>query len=122
MLRGDTFFPTLVTKVPEFQATIDEHLQENDELLPHVLMGDFTRFVLRMFHESIDEQPVTKCKRDILVTSLDFLEEALATGDSDVVELISLSFLENLADQEDLDQLKPLFGPRLRQELQDHFE
>jgi hypothetical protein len=34
--------------VPEFGGAIDEHITDNDEeLLPHILFGDLTRFVLQ---------------------------------------------------------------------------
>lgn len=77
----------LWTAVPEFGEIIDEHLVDNDgELLLHVLFGDLTRFVL-----AADERG----DHDVVARSLQFLDSALRHGDADVENLVAVSFVEN---------------------------
>jgi hypothetical protein len=42
----DTVAQRLVQVVPEFSGVVEEHRTDNDEILPHVLYGDLTRFVV----------------------------------------------------------------------------
>ena len=42
----DTVAQRLVEVVPEFSGAVEEHRSDNDEILPHVLYGDLTRFVV----------------------------------------------------------------------------
>lgn len=77
----------LRTAVPEFGEIIDEHLVDYEgELLPHVLFGDLTRFVLAA-NERGDH--------DVVARSLTFLDRALRDGDPDVENLVAVSFVEN---------------------------
>jgi len=73
--------------VPEFGPVIDEHIAFNDELLPHVLFGDLTRFVL-VAHDQGNEELVRRC--------LVFLDEALREGDAMLENLVAVSFVENV--------------------------
>ena len=41
--------------LPEFAPAIDEHVAHNDEVLPHVLFGDLTRFVLEASRQRNDD-------------------------------------------------------------------
>jgi hypothetical protein len=73
--------------VPEFGSSIDEHIDDFDEVLPHILFGDFTRFVLAA-HERGDREVEQRC--------LEFLDLALRDGDEMVQNLVSVSFIENV--------------------------
>jgi hypothetical protein len=77
----------LRSQVPEFAPVIDEHVADNDEVLPHVLFGDLTRFVLAA-RESGDDTLVERC--------VAVLDRALREGDDHVVNLVQVSFVENL--------------------------
>jgi hypothetical protein len=79
----------LIARVPAFEPVYREHLEDNDgELLPHVLFGDLSRFVV-----SADARG-----DDALVRStLDFLENVLTEGDEAAQNLVVVSFVENIA-------------------------
>ena len=77
----------LVSELPEFESTIREQVQTYDDLLPHVLFGDFTRFVIAAWRSG-DTELLGRC--------LDFLERALLEGDEKVRNLVEVSFIENV--------------------------
>ena len=80
--------PALVGAVPEFNAALDEHLEDMDgELLPHLLFGDITRFVVAALEEGSVE---------LVQRTLQFLEGAIRDGDQYVQELVAVSFIENI--------------------------
>ncbi len=73
--------------VPEFASSIEEHLADNDELLPHVLFGDLTRFVVAAHQRG---------EGDLVRRVLTFLDSALRDGDDKVQNLVEVSFIENV--------------------------
>jgi hypothetical protein len=77
----------LRSTVPEFGPTIDDHVEECGETLPHVLFGDLTRFLLAA-HARGDA--------DVELRSLAILDEALREGDDQVQNLVAVSFVENV--------------------------
>jgi hypothetical protein len=75
-------------RIPEFGPSIDESVGFNDgEVLPHVIFGDLTRFVLAARHRH-DTDLVRRC--------LSFLDEALREGDEMMQNLVQVSFVENV--------------------------
>ncbi|HEX4015135.1 MAG TPA: hypothetical protein VHX15_00220, partial [Frankiaceae bacterium] len=72
---------------PDFAAALEDHMAIYGMLLPHVLFGDLTRFVMDA-HDSGDLQLAARC--------LAFLDEALRTGDEDTKNLVTVSFVENV--------------------------
>src|SRR5919205_3077814 len=108
-----TFVRNLIARVPELQPLYNEHVADNDELLPHVFMGDVTRFVMTLNANSSGKDDKFSVARQTLMKILDFLEEGMAASD-DVKELISVSFLENLdQSDENYSSLKSHFGNSL---------
>lgn len=83
----DDVVDRLVRRLPEFRDALNEHLRDNDGLLPHVLFGDLTRFVLRARKDGHD---------DIVRRALAFLDEALRHGDERTKNLVAVSFVENV--------------------------
>jgi len=71
----------------EFSGAVEEHRSDNDEILPHVLYGDLTRFVVAAAEEGHDE---------LVRRVLAFLEDELAHGDEMVQNLVAVSFVENV--------------------------
>ena len=82
-----TVHDALRRAVPEFGAAIDEHVADHGGVLPHVLFGDLSRFVLAAHHAG-DHELVSR--------SLAFLELALLEGDDGVQNLVAVSFVENV--------------------------
>lgn len=73
--------------LPEFGAAIDEHIAAFDEVFPHLLFGEMTRFVLDARERGED---------DLVQRALVFLDDALRDGDDMVENLVEVSFVENV--------------------------
>lgn len=109
--KSETMIDQLLRAVPELSATYREHLDDNDELLPHVFLGDVTRFVIGHVADSSDAAMLQKL--------LDELELEYRAGDEEIRELIGASFLENLiGENAALKCLTPMMGPCLREAAQ----
>jgi len=80
------FVNLLTSRVPEIEPVAREHLEDNDELLPHILVADAYRFAERAF---ADEE------FEVLDRLLSFLDEALTNGDARIENAVALSFVEN---------------------------
>lgn len=122
-LGYDTFFEFLLGKVPEFRSIYKEHVDYFGELLPHVLMGDFTRFLLDAYRKSVSGLADEEKWHEIVDRSLTLLEEAISSSDNELQSLVAYSFLENLLPRADADvqhfqNLKLRLGPHLQRELQ----
>jgi hypothetical protein len=112
----------LLARVPELQPLYNEHIEDNGELLPHVFMGDVTRFVVSLHAKSLGKRFDSIESRRTLMKILDFFEENMRGAD-DVQELISVSFLENLDQSaENYASLKSYFGGSLLDELSKYEE
>ncbi len=110
LTSNETFVETAVAAVPELRDIYEAHLADNGTLLPHVFMGDLTRYTLQIAR-SVDCIHVV---RRVLV----LIEEGLRSSDDDVVNLVAVSFVENLCGEGDaLAALIPLMGEATRREL-----
>lgn len=104
------FIEELLQKVPELKPVYDGHLAENGELLPHAFMSDLTRFVI-----AEAENPAS---RDVLERLLGYLEKGLTVGSEHVQEMIVVSFVESLIDENaTIKAIESLMGPNLRKEV-----
>jgi len=81
-----------VTSCPWLLPTLREHLDDQEgELLPHLFMADVERWAEAQFDMA------TPASRSRLSAVLEFLEgEFAGQGDSEVADLIFVSFLEHL--------------------------
>ena len=82
----------MVREVPEFLEVYNQHIRDNGEILPHVLMGDFTRFVISCFRERKNKPEF----ESVFSRGVDLIEELVDSGDDQLEELAQVSFLENL--------------------------
>jgi hypothetical protein len=101
-------FEHAVEIAPEFGPVLEEHLRDNSELLPHVLMPSLLTFIggrLTEQDQSVDPK---------VVALLELLELEVAGDNSDTQNLIAVSFLENMEAEPFFEQLFPLLGPKLR--------
>ena len=109
------FVHQLLTVAPGFEPVYREHLADNDELLPHVLMGDFTTWFVKQYRARRRLRNGAELRRMIT-----FLEEAFSAGDPDTENVIAVSFLENLDRAgTSYEGIKRLLGPRLREQLRE---
>jgi hypothetical protein len=78
----------LVEELPELRPILDEHLADMEgELLPHVLFDDISSWAIAQDPRSF-----------ALVRLLGLLDEACAAGPVEVVNLVTVSFVENLPE------------------------
>lgn len=106
MKSGLILVTTLVDAAPELKPLLSEHIQDNDELLPHVFFGDLTRFV----QTEVERENFSPVKR-----ILDVLEDAAKSTDPAIRDLLGASFLENLElDARGWQEMLRLAGPAMR--------
>jgi hypothetical protein len=114
--QATKFVRATAVRFPELHDLLDEHTKDNrGEILPHVFLGELTRYLLSVLSRSNTgaDLQVRRQLRQIL----DHLETAFASGDAELQELISTSFLENLPRPgEEGGQIRDLLGPRLKKE------
>jgi hypothetical protein len=104
-------FPRLLREqIPGFDRIYDEHVHDNDDVLPHLLLGDLVRFLSDEVHRYGDG-----CAA--LGPAMDLLEQGMTSTDPKVQELVAVSFLENLDPQDpSFPAIARLFGPGLREQ------
>ena len=114
-LAYKNIFDVIANRIPGFSPAIREHVDFYDELLPHVLMGDFTRYLSALCcgPAASQLQQSTQCRE-----ALNILETALNSPDPKLRELVAVSFVENLdpAD-ESYPCVRSQLGPSLRTQL-----
>ena len=115
MTPSQKFMATLLSEVPELAETYQTHVMENDEVLPHVLMGDITRLALQLADWGTNHSGRGAATLERL---LKLLDDHMAAGPREVRELIAVSFLENL-DESDAgySALAARLGPALAREM-----
>jgi len=93
----------------ELLEHLEEHLKDNSgEVIPHVLMGEYERWA-----ESLLES-----RRPDLERLLVMLERAYESGDTDVRNLIEVSFVEQLPYPDEANAaIRDMLGPALRSVL-----
>ena len=106
---SQAFVETLVARVPALRPVLDEHVRDHDCVLPHVFMGDVTRFVV--------EQATADGDLSSVNSILDILENGLGIASEPITDVILASFVENLAGEgRALRVLLPLMGEELRKQ------
>ncbi len=110
MTNNESFVKELLRKVPELENTYEQHMANNDSLLPHVLMGDVTRFVLAGAEHTQKQKSIARL--------LEYFEIALQSGSDEVKELIVVSFVENLIGEDRVVAvIKPFLGKHLSEAI-----
>jgi hypothetical protein len=85
-MTATDFLDALARNVPESQPVVVEHLEDNDELLLHLLTADLRRFAIQSFDTG---------QNDVLDRLLALVEVALGEGTDDVQNAMSVSFVED---------------------------
>lgn len=100
-------FERVVQVAPAFGQSVAQHLQDNDGLLPHVLMPRLLGFVGECLSA---HAPVAAPVHGVL----ELLEAEVVGGDAETENVIAVSFVEHLEVEPYFDRLYPLLGPNLR--------
>ena len=106
------FVEGLVRDVPQLSDAYREHLNDNfGELLPHVFLGDVTRWVVAVSQKRTDH--------DALATLLARMDAILSDPSHPCRELVLASFVENLGGEtEALKVIRPISGRSLSAALE----
>jgi hypothetical protein len=109
VITHDGFLDELAVAVPESADLVAEHLDDNDELLIHLLLSDLLRMTVSTFDAG---------REDVTDRLLAFVNRCLREGDDDVVDAVSVSFVEDFgAYPGESDALLARWPPDLRAEL-----
>lgn len=108
---SDLFVERVLRAMPELLPVYQEHIRNNDELLPHVFMGDATRFFIVECGRATDGQSQAS---PFIGRFLTVLENELMAQDEETTSLIALGFCENLiGEAAALRVMKRSMGPLL---------
>lgn len=102
-MSPDQFCLQLASLSPSVDLLLKEHFKDFDEVLPHVFLGEITRYILN------DDEDRTKL--------VNFIESNFGTTSSAIDELIAVSFVENLPEWTDFQNAtRGLYTPKLHDE------
>ena len=103
------FVSHLISISSELTEVYRQHIADQGELMPHVLMGEVTRLVIAN---------AGRAQAVWLPKLLQQLESGLSSGNDDIAELVAVSFVENLSGENSAIQaLLPAMGSTLRREV-----
>ena len=88
-------FEKIAEAAPGFRLVMEEHLADNDALLPHVLMADCGRFVASYFtgeKKMAGDPPSADELRGVLAA----IDAAMGDGDEPTQNVVSVSFVEQI--------------------------
>lgn len=92
----ETIVSDLVQAIPEFEPTYRVHVEQYGEVLAHVLFAEFVRYTKRVCDAVDSPSPQFDQPVSILQKIYAFLETAASSNDEKVLELVQVSFMENL--------------------------
>lgn len=110
-MSRESFLQQMASQVEILQPAFSEHIAYNSELIPALLMAEFTQELLarcgRVSRDGSDEAFALR-------RAVNLLEEGLTDADPTVRDLVLTSFIEGLDDDDpNTQRLRRLFGPSL---------
>ena len=91
MINKEQFARDFIALFPQYQADYEEHLQDYSEILGHVFFGNLINQPLsELLRKNIEEQIIQKY--------IDFIERMYSYGDDDVKNIVEVTILEYLGD------------------------
>lgn len=91
LLKYDSVVNEFLNAFPEYKSAYNEHIEYNNELLPHVFFGETINEDLPVLLEK-------HCDMEKLKNVFKFMERMATEGDIHVQELLSTTILERLGD------------------------
>jgi hypothetical protein len=115
--KTERFSSDLANRFPSLGAVLAEHMKDNfGAILPHVFFGDVTRWLVGLVTVANTAEALRNRKE--LTSALGYLENAYNSGDEELQELISVSFLENLPRPGERGaEIRQMVGPSLSGQL-----
>lgn len=103
-------FAQVEAVAPSFGAVAKEHLEDNGELLPHLLMADLLRYV----GASLSSSGESLASQSEILAVLAVLDAAAASGNEETENVVAVSFCEGTESESFFPKLQPLLGLALR--------
>lgn len=91
-MTKEFFAQDLVRRFPEHQAAYEDHLRAYGEVLGHVFFCEINPVLSGLLRENQDQARIRRY--------MDFLEEMYREGDGDVRNIVEVTILEYLGDDE----------------------
>ena len=88
----EAFALALAERFPEFRMAYQEHLEDYGEILGHVFFNVLHRALVPLLRLNEDREKIGQY--------IEFLEDMYANGDSDVQNIVEVTILERLGDEE----------------------
>jgi hypothetical protein len=107
-------FTAIATAAPGFRTVMAEHLDDNGELLPHLLMSDLLRYIGRSFASNGNDGAAS---RGEVTAVLALLDTAAVSGSDETKNAIAVSFCEHIETEAFFPQLRGLLGLGLRRHM-----
>jgi len=116
MLNENAIVLQLAATVPQLADLLRTHVEEFDEIIPHVFLGRVSNLV-----EELDDQRRANPAADALLAAImSAFEPCFELADDDARNLISVSLIENVMQRAiDSPEFRSRLGPRLRADLED---
>jgi hypothetical protein len=112
------FIQKITENIPWIKIIYLKHVAYYDEILPHILMEEISEVFIETGNEAFISGINTEGKITELSDFLKLMEEEMNTGSTEICELISLSFLENINPQLKIfSSIQQLMGKSLKLEL-----
>ena len=105
-MTPESLFAKVESVAPGFGAVAKQHIEDNDELLPHVLMADLLRYVGARVSGSAGDSEVRAV--------LDILEAGATSGNAETENVVAVSFCEGIETEPFFPKLRPWLGLALR--------
>jgi hypothetical protein len=110
LITKESFADELVAAIPEFRPQLEDHQAAFGEVMDHLLLADLVRMI---------EEAEARGDWLLIDRCLAFLEQAVATTDLYLLDLVAASFIENLEPWSDKHvRIFDRFPPRLAAQLQ----
>jgi hypothetical protein len=103
-------FAQIELVAPTFGAVAKQHIEDNGELLPHLLMADLLRYVGASIGGAEDAVASESEVRAVLA----LLEAGAVCGNTETENAVALSFCEGMESEPFFPKLRPLLGLALR--------
>ncbi len=114
--QAERLFDQLVAAAPGFQEVVREHIEDNDEIIPYVLLADISRAFVRLLRSSRADSAGSDAVPAWVTRVLAIFEDAL-TESQDMHDLVGLSFVEAVhTEAVTLDHIPALLPPGLKAE------
>lgn len=88
----ETFALELAERFPEFRSAYEEHLEDYGEVLGHIFFDELHRALMPLLRLNEDGEKIGQY--------IEFLEDMYANGDDDVRNIVEVTILEVLGDEE----------------------